>query len=773
LVTLLLLLTAPLARAQNAEGAFEKDLGATLDALIDQAILKEQVPGAVLLVLKDHEVIYRKARGLRVAGDKTQPLKVDTIFDLASLTKCVATATSIVALIDRGALRLDTRLREVLLDAEPHPAGAITMEQLLRHRSGLAAANSMADFRNGLPAARERILTSKLKFRPGTDYLYSDLGFIVLGWVIEAVTKQPLDQASQDLVFEPLSLAETGFRRCSTEGDGPEALRFAPTEAAGEGMPDLCGVVHDPRSRAMDGVAGHAGLFSTIDDLGSYTSFLLRRGKSESGDSIISEDSIRSMVEPTELAAVVDRGMGFDRRRLGSRSVGPRGKHFGPSSFGHTGFTGTSVWIDPTTNVAIVLLTSRLQGKNGSANELRERVATVVASKLKERPWMLAGESPAAAVRTGLDRVAAGSWPKALRGARIGVITNHTGRDRDGVSTIDRLNDLPDVKLVRIFAPEHGIRGTEDKTIDDEVDAKTGLPVLSLYGKTRVPTKASLADLDALVFDIQDIGTRFYTYVSTMVNCMSAAADAGIAFVVLDRPNPIGGLSFEGPLTDQDQLDFVGRLVMPLRHGMTVGELANMAKDDLKLKLNLHVVWMTGWRRSQWWDQTGLPWVNPSPNMRNLNAAALYPGIGLLETTNVSVGRGTATPFEIFGAPWIDGNALAQHLRQLSITGVRVTPTEFTPKESKHANLRCSGVFLEVTDRRQLDSLRLGLSIATWLRSHCTDDWDTRSLNRLLKHRSSNDAILQGTPVNAIIDAWRLDVEAFRLRRERYLLYDN
>jgi uncharacterized protein YbbC (DUF1343 family)/CubicO group peptidase (beta-lactamase class C family) len=757
--------------AQDALTAKDTDLELRLDRVIADAIEKKQVPGAVLLVTQGEHVLYRKSHGYRTANRPEDPLAVTASFDLASLTKCVATATAATALLADGRLTLGTQLGSVLQDAADGPLADITVEQLLRHRSGLPAANGMADYRDGAEAARQRVLKSKLKFAPGTDYLYSDVGFIVLGWVIEAVTGKPLDEAARSLVFEPMGLKHTSYRRISNPSLPEESLRFVPTEPAAKGEENLCGVVHDPRARALDGVAGHAGLFANADDLSRYCRILLRGGRLPEGGSCMPQRWVSAMHQTSGLAAVVDRGLGFDRRELGEGSTGPRGKHFDRASFGHTGFTGTSLWMDPNTEVAIVLLTSRLQCVDGSAGPLRERVATTVAEWLPQRPWPLRGELPSATVMTGADRVAAGVWPSELRGARVGLITNHTGRDRAGVSTIDRLFEHKHLKLRRIFAPEHGIRGTEDRHIDDEVDAKTSLPVLSLYGKTRVPTPEALADLDVLVFDIQDIGTRFYTYISTMVNCMEAAAHAGVAFVVLDRPNPIGGLTVAGPLTDDDQLDFVGRLVMPIRHGMTVGEIARMAHAELGLTSALHVIWMTGWRRTQWFDQTGLTWVAPSPNMRNLNAAALYPGIGLLEMTNVSVGRGTATPFEIFGAPWLDGEALANGLEAQQITGVRITPTQFVPVDSKHKGELCSGIFMEVTDRRSLDSLRLGIAIAQWMIAHEADDWDTRNLNRLLKHKRTRDALLAGEHPTAVLDAWRHGTRDFRARRAPFLIY--
>src|SRR5581483_4665277 len=267
-----------------------------------------------------------------------------------------------------------------------------------------------------------------------------------------------------------------------------------------------------------------------------------------------------------------------------------------------------------------------------------------------------------------------------LRGRSVGLITNHTGLNRKGMATADLLRAAPEVRLRALFGPEHGIRGALDTKISDSKDKATGLPVYSLYGERTRPTAAQLAGLDTLVFDIQDIGTRFYTYISTLGLCLEAAAEHSLRFVVLDRPNPLGGLDVEGPLADPDQLSFTAYHPIPIRHGLTVGEMARLFQAEKRIGADLHVVPVEGWRRADFWDATNLTWVNPSPNMRSLTGALLYPGIGLLETTNVSVGRGTDTPFEIIGAPWLDGRLLAAELNARDLPGVRFVPVRFTPK---------------------------------------------------------------------------------------------
>lgn len=393
-----------------------------------------------------------------------------------------------------------------------------------------------------------------------------------------------------------------------------------------------------------------------------------------------------------------------------------------------------------------------------------------------ESPCVAAEDGPAVSadgqVLTGIDVLEQEGF-RSLEGRRIGLITNHTGVSRRGVSTVQTLHAAKNVELRALFSPEHGIQGALDTpTIGDAVDPETGLKIFSLYGKTRKPTADSLKDLDTLVFDIQDIGARFYTYISTMGNAMQAAAEHDMRFIVLDRPNPINGVDVAGPVLDDGSQSFVGYHTLPVRHGMTVGELATMFNSELKLDLDLHIVKSKGWRRRDFFDRTGLVWINPSPNMRSLTEALLYPGIGLLETTNLSVGRGTDTPFEVIGAPWLDGVALAQTLNQSGLPGVRFVPIRFTPDASKFAGEDCSGVNIVVTTRSQFRPVRTGLEMARQLRRLHPDDWNTANLNRLLGTRETLEALLEVQAVDEIEAMYEPELNRFRQRRSQFLLYE-
>jgi uncharacterized protein YbbC (DUF1343 family) len=356
-----------------------------------------------------------------------------------------------------------------------------------------------------------------------------------------------------------------------------------------------------------------------------------------------------------------------------------------------------------------------------------------------------------------------------LRGLRIGLITNHTGTDRQRNPTIDLLHQAPGVKLVALFSPEHGLRGTLDEKVADGVDSRTGLPVYSLYGTRQRPAPEQLKNLDALVFDIQDIGCRFYTYISTLGLCLEAAANAGLKFIVLDRVNPIGGVLIEGPVY-RGEPQFVAFHALPIRHGLTVGELARLFKQERGWSVDLTVIPVEGWRREDWYDTTGLPWINPSPNMRSLTQAALYPGVGLLEFA-VSVGRGTDTPFEVVGAPYINDVELAEALNQAGLPGIRFIPVQFTPTASVFKGQRCGGVNLLITDRQRLRPVEVGMLLIQTLYRLYPKDFAIEKVHTLLLDREVLEAIRAGRPLAEIRQSWQPALEEFARRRQGVLLY--
>ena len=363
-----------------------------------------------------------------------------------------------------------------------------------------------------------------------------------------------------------------------------------------------------------------------------------------------------------------------------------------------------------------------------------------------------------------------------MKGKRVALLTNATGVTRDGRTTASVLLSerakAAGVKLVRLFSPEHGLAAAADEKVANGVDAATGLPVVSLYGEKRRPDAKDLDGLDAVVVDLQDAGVRFYTYITTMGYLMEECARSKVAVVVLDRPNPIGGEVVEGPPADEEKLSFTAVHTLPVRTGMTIGETARMLNAERKIEAELTVVALRGWKRSLWYDETGLPWVNPSPNLRSVTEAALYPGVALLETTNVSVGRGTDAPFELLGAPWVDGERLARTLSVRGIPGVRFAPVNFTPASSKFAGELCRGIRISVTDRGALRSVTLGAEIATALRDLHPSDWRRERFGELLASGAAVTRFERGEPASQLVSGWAAAQMEFERRRAAFLMYE-
>ncbi len=762
----------PLPLAQPESVGMSAERLAAIDGVVRDAIARGELPGAVILVARHGRIVYRKAFGHRALRPEPLPMTIDTVFDLASLTKVVATATSIMILVERGLIRLGDRVSKYIPEFGRNGKERITIEQLLTHRGGLLPDNDLADYQRGPEEALERIYSLSPIYEPGTRFVYSDVGYIVLGELVRRVSGLRLDAFAHRYIFQPLGMRHTMFLP-------PAQLRAkaAPTEERDGRW--LIGEVHDPRAFLLGGVAGHAGLFSTADDLAIYCQMMLNGGQ-YNGVRILSPLGVRRMTSARGLPPNEWRGLGWD---INTRYSSNRGDLFPIGSFGHTGFTGTSIWIDPQTESFVIFLSNRVHpdGK-GDVVSLRGRVASIVAASIianvppegeresESGHGRAASQGTSLMTLTGIDVLEREGFAP-LNGQRVGLITNQTGRDGQGRRTIDLLDRAPNVELVAIFSPEHGIRGRAEGSVAHSRDEATGVPIYSLYGEHRRPTPDMLRGIDTLVFDIQDVGARFYTYITTMGYAMEAAARAGIRFMVLDRPNPINGVDVEGPVADEDRLSFTAYYPLPVRHGMTVGELAKLFKGEKHLDLDLEVIPMRGWSRWAWYDDTGLLWIDPSPNMRSLVAATLYPGIGLLESTNLSVGRGTDRPFELIGAPWLDGRRLARRLNEAGLPGVRFVPVEFTPTKSIFAGRRCPGVHIIVTDRRRFRPVRCGLEIAVALRELYPQKWDVDRFLRLLANTAVWQALKEGASTASLSALWQSDVERFMRVRRKYLIY--
>jgi uncharacterized protein YbbC (DUF1343 family) len=509
------------------------------------------------------------------------------------------------------------------------------------------------------------------------------------------------------------------------------------------------------------------------------------------------------------------RGLGWD---IDSSYSSNRGELFPiGSSYGHTGFTGTSLWLDPATKSYVIFLSNRVHpdGK-GEVTALRGRVATVAAAALMtpadvdahrvgtsiararalQADGARADGTRAAGARgggarafqasvarqadarvtgpvlTGIDVLAAENFAR-LTGKRVGLLTNQTGRASTGESTIDLLAHAPGVTLVALFSPEHGIRGEVDERVSSTRDDKTGLPVYSLYDANSLrPTPQMLESLDVMVVDLQDVGVRFYSYPIAVAYVLEEAVKRTLPVIVLDRPNPIDGFDVEGPNQDAGGNRYVGYLPVPIRHGLTIGELVRLFNGEGRIGADLTIVGMKNWRRDAWFDDTGLTWINPSPNMRNMVAATVYPGIGAIEGTNVSVGRGTDTPFEQIGAPWIDGRALAAALNARALPGIRFYPVSFTPVAgTKLGGRLCHGVFLIVTDRERLRPVRVGLEIASALSRLHGAQFRLEDAAALFGSKAMLEKVRAGEDPAAIAASWTADEAQWRLMRAKYLLY--
>jgi uncharacterized protein YbbC (DUF1343 family)/CubicO group peptidase (beta-lactamase class C family) len=758
---------------------------AAVDAIIEQAIADGNIPGAVLIIGHNGKVVYRKAYGSRALEPKREPMTLDTVFDLASLTKVIATTTAVMQLVELGKVRLNDPVAKYLPDFAQNSKDDVTVRQLLTHYSGFEPDLDLKTPWEGKETAYHMAFAETLQNPPGSAFVYSDINFITLGALVEKVSGEPLDQYTTRHIFTPLKMLHTRFV--------PPASwipKIAPTQYD-ENEHMLRGVVHDPTARRMGGVAGHAGLFSTADDLSKFAQALLNGGAG-----ILSPLAVEKMTTPeTPPAAPLLRGFGWD---IDSPFSSNRGDLLPVGSFGHTGFTGTSMWIDPTTQTYIILLTNAVHPRGkGTAIALRSKVATEVAAALplttdeqEKLRWLsITGYNEAqsggrrigtrnGAVKNGIDVLEAHAFdvlkqPEGKK--RIGLVTNQTGIDADGRRTIDILAQAPGISLDAIFSPEHGVTGTVDTTdINNSKDVATGVPVYSVYGATnamRHPPEEVVKNLDAIVFDVQDAGVRFYTYETTLGYFLEAAAKAGIELIVLDRPDPITGSFVQGPVSDAGRESFTNYWTVPVRHGMTIGELAKMFNAERNLNAKLTVVPLEGWQRGDWFDSTGLSWVNPSPNLRSVTEAALYPGVALIEGTNISVGRGTDTPFELVGAPWIKSRELASYLNARTIAGVRFVPVTFTPSAAVYSGQQCQGVNILLNDRNALDAPELGLELAAALHKLYATDFKIERMTELLANQPAFEALIAGQDPRRIAQDWQPDLATFQQVRKKYLIY--
>lgn len=748
---------------------------ANIDSVARQEIASGGFPGAVILVGRQGKVVYRKAFGFRSVVPQRQPMTEDTIFDLASLTKVVATTTAVMQLVDAGRLSLDAPVGRYWPEFNRNGKRPITIRQLLTHTSGLRADVNPNCHWIGYEGAIAAIADDTPVRQPGCGFQYSDANFIALAEIVRRVSRTPFDVYCKEKIFKPLGMRHTAFRP-----PGNWQHLIAPADFQGKRL--RWGEVSDPTANRMGGVAGNAGLFSSADDLAIFMQMLMNGGTFQ-GRRILSSQAVAAMIKPHNVPGTsIQRGLGWDLQSPYSKE---HNAAFPKGSFGHTGYTGTSIWADPKSQTFLIILTSRLHPDGrGQVKPLRYRVASAVASAAHLGPparvtdWgpaetALTGHGAADSpgrVQPGIE-VLASSGYAALSGKRVGVITNHSGIDSARRSTISLLRSAPGVKVRAIFSPEHGLNGKLDERVSSGTDPISRLPVYSLYGEVKKPTREMLRGLDALVYDIQDVGARYYTYITTMAYAMEAAAEAGLDFIVLDRPNPLTASLVQGPVMDRSMKSFIGYYPLPVRYGMTPGEVARLFNREAGIGARLQVVPMKGYRRDAWFDQTGLPWVDPSPNLRNLTQSILYCGVGIIESANVSVGRGTSMPFEVVGAPWISGSRLADYLQRRNISGVSFEPVSFVPRSSNYRGQVCQGVRIKLVDRTKFDGPALGVELASALHRLYPGKFHFGNTMSMIGSREVIEAIKDGDDPRRICQRWQAGLNAFLQKRQKYLLY--
>jgi SSS family transporter len=814
----------------------------SVSALLNQAIVAKKLPGAVVLINHDGRTVFEQAYGDRAVEPVVEPMTEDTVFDMASLSKCLVTATAIMQLYELQKLDFDDPVAKYLPAFAANGKQDVTIRELLTHYSGLPPDLDLKDgWGLAAPDRAEglrRAFASPLVTTPGTHFEYSDINFITLGALVEKISGESLDVYAQKHIFGPLKMIHTLYLPVGVGlRHEPLVSTIAPTAYDDQGdaatNPDfnkmLRGVVHDPTTRRMGGVAGHAGVFSTAGDVALFGQALLDRLEGRPSNFPLTQATLRLMTQPEQPATaesgatiftpegqptkgVAARGFGWDINSAFSR---PRGGIFPIGSFGHTGFTGTSLWMDPSSDTVVILLANAVHPRgNPPISALRGQVATAAANALHLcPPHTLCGLDVTASDgligtelshlsplvhASGIDVLEATHF-SVLRDIaarhnhrlRIGLLTNQTGLDREGRRTIDILNkSIPEVELTKLFSPEHGLLGVKDSTkIGAESDPATHLPVIGLYGakdEQRRPSMDALKDLDAVVIDLQDAGVRFYTYETVMGYFLEAAAQARIEVIVLDRPNLINGVDVQGPVSDAGAESYIDYMPLPIRHGLTLGELALYFNSERRLpsatsaniqapiKAQLTVVAMQNWRRSEYFDDTDLPWTNPSPNLRSITAATFYPGVGMLDSANVSVGRGTDKPFEQIGAAYINAPQLAAYLTARKIPGVSFTAISFPVAEDRNHypfhGKTVPGVAFTLIDRHALDSPEFGIELISALHQ-LYPEFQLEKTGRLIVNVDTVRALTNKEDPRDIATSWATDLAAFRRRREPYLLY--
>lgn len=720
-------------------------------AALRSAVAHAHAPGAVACVGRGEERLFMGAEGNRALAPSAEPATLDTIYDLASLTKVIATTTAVMLLRNRGALDLDQPVSAFIPLANLEK---ITLRHLITHTSGLPAWRPWYTEVSGRLPYVERIAAEAGDARPGVRREYSDLGFILLARVVEQVSQDSFDAFCARHIFEPLQMKDTCFKP-------PETLRerCAPTEESLERGHLIRGEVHDDNAFAQGGVSGHAGLFSTAEDLERFCRALM-------DGRLLPERTLDEMTRIGQVPCYPWQGLGWWLDPCTSWANG-----YLPSrtAMGHTGWTGTCIWMDRVNRLYAILLSNTCHPDKTRRNnkELRRRFYTPVSA---------AFYPDTTNAHTGLDGLMRNGF-EALQGKRLAVLANTASVDQLGRPLLEALAFDKSLQLRYIYSPEHGFTGSAEA--GEKVASQQGIvPIISLYGDRKRPSPDELKDIDLFLVDLPDIGVRYYTYMATMKDCMEACAARNVPMLILDRPNPAGGAILEGPLAAK-----YGSAVccapIPIRHGMTLGELALYFKRTFfsKTALQVDICQADNWWRELQFDGCGLPWTPPSPNIPNIESALMYAGTGLFEGLNLNEGRGTNTPFLVCGAPWLRPIRVLKKINESDYPGVRIKPVMYIPKSvpGKASNPRyrdhlCQGITFRITDRRQARPFTVAIGIIGAIsQCHPELEWDA-FFDLLAGGPWLREQIVSGRPARDIVESLRKDLEAFDASRPR--LYD-
>lgn len=719
--------------------------------VLREAVDESKVPGAVLCVGDLASIHFLGSYGDRQLIPNRRAAEIDTLYDLASLTKVVCTATAIMQLKERGQLSIE----QSITDFVPlRSLEQVTLKDLLTHTAGIVPVERYFESMHSLEEILQDCSQNGIEHPVDYHHNYSDLGFMLLGKVLELVSGMGLDQYCRENIFQPLDMQRTAFNPSKSWKEN-----CAPTEDDSWRGRLIHGEVHDENCSVIGGVSGHAGLFSTASDLANFCRGLLS-GK------LMKSETFAEMVAFGTKPLYPWQGLGWQVDPWATKKTG-----FLPSrrAFGHTGWTGTSLWLDAETGLFSIVLSNSCHPDrlDRDSETLRRVVHTAVGKEFYTTTNS----------HSGLDRLIRENFVR-IRGKRIAVLTNHAAIDQSGRHILDVLPDCPDLKLERLYSPEHGIRGQAEA--GEKVEGQeSAVPVTSLYGKQKAPTREELKGIQLFVVDLQDIGARYYTYMATMLRCVEACAKAKVPVLVLDRPNPLGGNVLEGPIAQETE-SLVSCSAIPIRHGMTMGELATwFAQNDLKkLRPKVTVNYLDSWQPYRWFPECNLPWRAPSPNMPSPETALLYIGTCLIEGTNMNEGRGTDTPFLIFGAPWLDAEAVLAELGDEDAPGLSLATETYTPRSipgkstnPKFLDTECRGIRLTITDAYAVRAFYTTVALLIAIRKHHSEDLEFVDMFSILAGGPDLLSRIQsGESVASITEAYATEVAEFESKRPR--LYD-